>query len=236
MNPPAPVVAIDGPAGSGKGTVAAEVAARLGWRTLDSGALYRAVALATLRRGLDPAEAAGVADLARRLTVRFADGRVHVDGQDETCDIRQPSVDAAASRVAALPAVRRALLEIQRGFRQPPGLVAEGRDMGTVVFPDARLKVFLTASAGVRAKRRFRQLRGREPKAPQLKPERTSVSLRALREAIEERDRRDRKRAASPLVPARDAVAIDSTALSVGEVVDAVAALARERGLAAERG
>lgn len=210
-----PVVAIDGPAGAGKGTVAATVAERWGWRLLDSGALYRVVGLLALRRGLSLAAERELAAAARAATVAFAGGRVFVDGSDETAAIRSPAVAAAASQAAAKPQVRAALLTAQRAFRQRPGLVADGRDMGTVVFPDATLKVFLTATVAQRALRRYRQLKPRQP----------NVRLRDLSEAIEERDRRDRNRAVSPLVAAPDAVTIDTTRMTVEEVVAAVLAL-----------
>lgn len=210
-----PVLAIDGPAGAGKGTVAATVAERWGWRLLDSGALYRVVGLLALRRGLSLAAERDLAAAAREAAVAFAGGRVLVDGRDETVAIRAPAVAAAASQAAAKPQVRVALLAAQRAFRRPPGLVADGRDMGTVVFPDATLKVFLTATAAQRALRRYRQLKPRQP----------NVRLRDLSEAIEERDRRDRNRAVSPLVAAPDAVTIDTTRMTVDEVVAAVLAL-----------
>lgn len=216
-----PAITIDGPAGAGKGTVAALVAERLGWHLLDSGALYRVVALAALRRDADSMQGDAVAAIAGELAISFQAGRVIVDGADETLAIRRPEVDAAASKLAALPPVRAALFDLQRGFLEPPGLVAEGRDMGTVVFPDAPLKVFLTASAKERAERRYRQLKDRQP----------SVTLGVLFEAIEERDRRDRNRAVSPLVPAPDATTIDSTAMSIEEVAHTVLALAAERGM-----
>ena len=210
-----PVLAIDGPAGAGKGTVAATVAERWGWRLLDSGALYRVVGLVALRRGLSLAAERELAAAAREAAVAFSGGRVVVDGRDETAAIRAPAVAAAASRAAAKPQVRAALLTAQRAFRRRPGLVADGRDMGTVVFPDATLKVFLTATVAQRALRRYRQLKPRQP----------NVRLRDLSEAIEERDRRDRNRAVSPLVAAPDAVTIDTTRMTVDEVVAAVLAL-----------
>ena len=221
MRDRAPVIAIDGPAGAGKGTVAALVTERLGWHLLDSGALYRVVALAALRHDADLTHGDALAAIARNLDVTFRADAVMVDGLDETLAIRKPEVDAAASKVAASAQVRAALLAAQRDFRTPPGLVADGRDMGTVVFPDARLKVFLTASAEERARRRYRQLKESQP----------DVSLRTLFEAIEERDRRDSDRTASPLVPAPDALSIDSTAMSIGDVVTTVLALAEERGM-----
>ena len=216
------VIAIDGPGGSGKGTAAAGVAERFGWRLLDSGALYRVVALVAGRRGVDFTDDRRLAALADGLGIAFTANAVLVNGRDEAENIRAPHIADAASRVAASPAVRRALLAAQHGFRRPPGLVADGRDMGTVVFPDARLKVFLTASAMERAKRRYRQLKDREP----------NVKLSGLFEAIRERDERDRTRAVSPLVAAPDAVTIDSTRMSIAEVTDAILDLAQRKGLA----
>lgn len=228
------VIAIDGPGGAGKGTAASLVAARLGWRLLDSGALYRVVALAALRREISLADAEGLANLTSSLDITFGAGAVLVDGEDQSLGIRQPAVDQAASKVAALPPVRAALLSRQRDFRQRPGLVADGRDMGTVVFPDAPLKVFLTASAEARARRRYRQLRELPACASErgkLKKRTPNVSLRALLQAIEERDRRDRQRRVSPLVAAPDAVTIDSTELSIDAVVAAILRHAEQRGL-----
>jgi len=219
-----PVVAIDGPSGSGKGTVSRRVAASLGWHLLDSGALYRLVALAGDRAGLAEDDEAGHARLAHGLDIRFGvDGlgaeRVLLDGQDVTRDIRSERAGNAASRVAAWPAVRSALFERQRRFMEAPGLVADGRDMGSVVFPDARLKIFLTASAEERARRRHKQ----------LKEKGLSVNLAALSAEIAERDRRDATRQVAPLVACADAVVIDSTDLDIDAVVDKVLALARER-------
>lgn len=228
------VIAIDGPGGAGKGTAASLIAARLGWRLLDSGALYRVVALAALRREVSLADAEGLANLTSSLDINFGAGAVLVDGEDQSLAIRQPAVDQAASKVAALPPVRAALLSRQRDFRQRPGLVADGRDMGTVVFPDAPLKVFLTASAEARARRRYRQLRELPACASErgkLKKRTPNVSLRALLQAIEERDRRDRQRRVSPLVAAPDAVTIDSTELSIDAVVAAILRHAEQRGL-----
>ena len=230
----ADVIAIDGPGGAGKGTAASLVAARLGWRLLDSGALYRVVGLAALRRDISLADAEALAALTGGLDIHFADGGVRVDGVDESLAIRQPEVDAAASKVAALAPVRAALLTLQRGFRRAPGLVADGRDMGTVVFPDAPLKVFLTASAEERARRRYRQRHHPDATAGgngELLNPPPNVRLRALLEAIEERDRRDRQRAVSPLVAAPDAVTIDSTKLSIEVVVATILAQAERRGL-----
>lgn len=223
-----PVITVDGPAGSGKGTVAGGVAARLGWCLLDSGALYRVVGLVATRRGIDLAREAALAALAGELDIAFAGSAVHVDGTDETDAIRAIEVDAPASRVAAVPAVRAALLDVQRGFRAPPGLVADGRDMGTVVFADARLKIFLTATPEARAERRLKQLRARSGQsADTLGP----TEAAALRAAINERDARDSRRAVAPLAAAPDALVIDSTTLSAAQVIDRVLALAAQRGL-----
>ncbi len=219
MKSPPPVIAIDGPAGSGKGTVAKGVANRLGWHLLDSGALYRVVALTAVRRGMDLSDAPALAAMATRLHIAFADAKVLVDGADATAAIRAPEIDAPASKVAALPAVRTALLAVQRGFRRPPGLVADGRDMGTVVFPDAALKIFLDATPEARAERRLRQLRERGDDAI------PSATLAAMRE----RDQRDRQRAVAPLAPAADAVVIDSTALSADDVIGQVLTLVHGR-------
>lgn len=206
------MIAIDGPTASGKGTVAERVASSLGWGYLDSGALYRLCALQAQRGGADLDDAEQVAAIARALPVRFAAGRIELAGLDVTEVLRDESVGNAASRVAVLPAVREALLALQRGFRRPPGLVADGRDMGTVVFPDAELKVFLTASAGSRAERRHKQLieKGFSAKLPDL-----------LRD-LEQRDARDANRAVAPLRPAEDAIVIDSTHLDVDATVERV--------------
>ena len=228
-----PVLAIDGPAGAGKGTVAAALAERWGWHVLDSGALYRAVALLALRRSVALADEAALAEIAQGAAVRFRGGRVEIDGVDATAAIAEPAVAAAASQVAAKPGVRAALLAAQRAFRRAPGLVADGRDMGTVVFPDAALKVFLTADVAERARRRHLQLaqlaQWEQQQEGQLKPNPPSVRLRDLFKDIEARDRRDRGRAVSPLVAAPDAVTIDATKLSVAQVVGAIAAQARGR-------
>lgn len=231
MTPAPPVIAIDGPSGSGKGTVAKAVATRLGWGLLDSGALYRVVALTAARRGIDLADEAALAALAGGLRIAFAGDAVLVDGADLTDAIRALAVDAPASQVAALPAVRSALLDVQRAFRRPPGLVADGRDMGTVVFADAALKIFLTASAEARAERRLKQLRARE------RPLRAGASpaegLGTLRSAMRQRDERDRRRAVAPLAPAADAVVIDATATAADAVIEKVLALAAARAVAA---
>jgi len=222
----APIVTIDGPSGSGKGTISRAVADHLSWHLLDSGALYRLVAVAGGRAGLDPADAAGHAGLAAHMDVVFAvqpDGgeRIILAGDDVTGAIRSEAAGQGASRVAAWAAVRTALLERQRAFARPPGLVADGRDMGTVVFPHAPLKVFLTASAAARAQRRYKQ----------LKDKGSDVSLPALSREIAERDLRDSTRAVAPLQPAPDAVVIDSTDLTIEQVVDRVLALGAQRSL-----
>lgn len=224
----APVITIDGPSGSGKGTVSRRIAGQLGWHLLDSGALYRLVALAGQRAGLAPDDEAGHAGLAAAMQVRFgadtAGGERVLLGAEEdevTAAIRTEEAGQGASRVAVWPAVRDALLLRQRLFAQAPGLVADGRDMGTVIFPDAKLKIFLTASAEERARRRHKQ----------LKDKGSGASLAALSQEIAERDRRDSTRAVAPLVPAADAITIDSTSLTVNEVVDRIMAEVRSRGL-----
>lgn len=215
----APVIAIDGPAASGKGTIAAGVAAALGFHYLDSGALYRLVALQSLEHAIDAADEAALAATAAALGVRFLSGRIELDGRDVTELIRGEAVSKAASAVSVHAAVRAALLARQRAFRQPPGLVADGRDMGTVVFPDAALKVFLTASAEERARRRYKQLIEKG----------ISVTLEGLLRDIRERDARDASRPVAPLRPAADAVALDTTDLSIAAATDAVLALYAER-------
>jgi 3-phosphoshikimate 1-carboxyvinyltransferase len=212
-----PVIAIDGPAGSGKGTVAQRVAERLGYRYLDSGALYRLVAVAAMRRGVPFATETDVIPLADALDCEFSGGRVRLDGEDVTDEIRTEAASAGASRVAAIPAVRAALLERQRRFRQAPGLVADGRDMGSVVFPDAALKVFLTASAEARAARRHKQLMEKG----------ISVSIDTLLRDLRERDARDAERAVAPLRATPDAKLLDTTSLTVDEAVERVAGWAR---------
>jgi cytidylate kinase len=204
-----PVIAIDGPSASGKGTVASRVAAALGFHYLESGALYRLVALA----GGDAEET------ARDLEAAFRDGKIYLKEQDVTQEIRSEAVGVRASEIAGFRAVRNALLQRQRAFRRPPGLVADGRDMGTVVFPDAVVKVFLTASAEARAQRRYKQLIDKG----------NSANLATLSRELEERDQRDATRTVAPLKPAADAVSVDSSALTIDEVVDLVLKRYRER-------
>jgi len=223
---PAPIVTIDGPSGSGKGTIARLVAQHAGWHLLDSGALYRLSAMEGARRGLAPDDVAGHARWAEIMDVTFGvhpDGteRVTLAGQDVTRELRSEVAGAGASRVAAWPPLRAALLARQHAFAQSPGLVADGRDMGTVVFPTADLKIFLTASADERALRRYKQLKDKD----------SGVSLAALSREIAERDLRDSTRAVSPLKPAADAEVIDSTALTIEQVVNRVLELGRERSL-----
>ena len=207
-----PVITVDGPSASGKGTLAAALATRLGWHFLDSGAVYRATALAAARQGVALDDEAGLARVAAALDLRFDGERIVLDGDDVATELRREDTGAAASRVSAWPAVRRALHAMQLGFRRAPGLVADGRDMGTVVFPGAPLKVFLTASATERAARRHKQLISKGIKA----------NIADLRADIEARDARDQSRVASPLKPAEDALRLDNSVLGIDESVDVV--------------
>ena len=214
----APVITIDGPSGSGKGTVAGILAKLLGWNLLDSGALYRLLAFAAGNHGVALDNEALLEKLAAHLDVQFlgaTDGkpaRIILEGDEVTHAIRSEAVAAGASKVAALPAVRDALLQRQRAFQEQPGLVADGRDMGTVVFPDAPLKVFLTASAEERARRRYLQLKAKGD----------DVSLSGLLDEIRARDERDTQRAIAPLKPAADAIQLDSTELSIEQVLERI--------------
>ena len=216
-----PVICIDGPTASGKGTVAAAVAQRLGYRFLDSGAMYRITALAALRAGLaiDAAHEPRIAAMAQTLPVRFESGRVWLGSDDVTEAIRTEEAGMNASRVSALPAVREALVDLQHSFRRLPGLVADGRDMGTVIFPEAPLKVYLTASAACRAERRYKQLISKG----------FSANIEDLRADLEARDARDSSRSVAPLKPAQDALVLDNSTLTIDEAVDQVLAWWQER-------
>jgi len=217
------VLTLDGPSGSGKGTIARAVAEKLGWHLLDSGALYRAVGYAAAMAGLDLSDADAVTRCAQGIRITFRDPgdggetRVVVNGVDATDELRMETAGAAASAIAAIPSVRQALLDKQLAFRKPPGLVADGRDMGTVIFPDAAHKIFLTASAAERAKRRYKQLKAKG----------LAVTLASLLREIEARDARDASRAVAPLKPADDAVLVDTTGMSIGQVVAKVLSLLR---------
>ena len=218
-----PVLTIDGPSGAGKGAVSAIVAERLGWHLLDSGAVYRAVALAAIERDVNPEDDAALVDLCENLDLQFRAGEngiaVLLDGREVDERLRSEAVSFMASQVASRPAVRRALLGLQRQFRRTPGLVADGRDMGTVVFSDAPVKVFLDASVEERARRRHKQ----------LKEKGENVKFSRLFRDLAERDRRDRERAVSPTVPAPEATVIDSTELTLEQVVERILELMADR-------
>ena len=220
-NPNVPVLTIDGPGGSGKGTISTRIAAILGWHFLDSGALYRLLGLAAGNAGVSTSDEAGLLALASAMDIHFdlEGGGIWLDGVEVSGRLRDEVAGAAASEVAVIPAVRAALLDRQHQFRQWPGLVADGRDMGTVVFPDAQVKVFLTASAEERAKRRYKQLIDKG----------IDVNLSALFLDIQARDERDSTRSISPLKPAEDAVTVDTTSLSIDQVVEQVLLLVKER-------
>jgi cytidylate kinase len=219
-----PVITIDGPSGTGKGTISLRLAKQLGWHFLDSGALYRLVAYGAEQNRLDFNDIPAIADYARTLPVRFdaqdlsSEPKIYLDDQEVTEAIRSEAAGNAASKVAAMSAVREALLQRQRDFRQEPGLVADGRDMGTTVFRDALLKIYLTASPKIRARRRHKQ----------LKEKGIDVSLSALVKDITERDERDANRSVSPLKPADDAVMVDTSSLSIEEVMALVKTLVEQ--------
>ena len=224
----APIVTIDGPSGSGKGTIAGLLAQKLGWNLLDSGALYRLLAFAARNHGVDLTNEEAMKVLAAHLDVQFlasAQGqgqRIILEGEEVTDAIRNEVIGAGASQVASLPAVREALLQRQRAFQEMPGLVADGRDMGTVVFPDAPLKIFLTASAEERARRRYLQLKAKGD----------DVNLASLLDEIRVRDERDPLRAVAPLKPAADAIQLDSTELSIEQVLERILSEVANRDLA----
>jgi cytidylate kinase len=214
-----PVIAIDGPSASGKGTVAEKVAAALGFRYLDSGALYRLVTVAALDAAADLADEAALARIAGEMAIEFRDGKAWLEGRDVTAELRSEPVGVAASRIAAHPAVRRALLARQRGFRVAPGLVADGRDMGSVVFPDAPLKVYLTADVAARAERRYKQ----------LKEKGMYAKMGDVVEELRRRDERDISRPVAPLRHYPDALFLDTTGLTVEQAVAQILGWWRER-------
>lgn len=224
MNETIPLITIDGPSGAGKGTAAKIVAEQLGWNFLDSGAIYRVLAVATQHHGINCDEEEAIIPLASHLDVEFkivdeGEPRVILEGEDVTSNIRTEEMGMLASKIAAFPRVREALLRRQRAFKEAPGLLADGRDMGTVVFPDAPVKIFLTASAEERAQRRMIQLQQKG----------IDVNIGRLLEDIRKRDEQDQNRAVAPLMPAKDALIVDSTELSIDEVVEKILTFANEK-------
>ncbi|SIN92852.1 cytidylate kinase [Sulfurivirga caldicuralii] len=219
-----PIIAIDGPSGVGKGTLGQALVQKLGFHFLDSGAIYRALAWGVLHEGVDPGDVAAVVALARRLPVRFDAGRVLYGEHDITQAIRTEEVAAIASRVAAIPEVREALLQRQRDFAQPPGLIADGRDMGTVVFPNATVKLFLDAAPEIRAERRYKQ----------LKEQGIDANIVKIIEEIRARDARDRNRPVAPLRPAGDAIVIDTGSMTVDEVIHTACEIIRSKGISCD--
>jgi cytidylate kinase len=218
-----PVITIDGPSGAGKGTVSTLLAQKLGWHFLDSGAIYRVLAVASVHHQIPAEDEAGLLPLATGLDVNFDTTdqgvRIMLEGEDVSDTIRTEQVGAVASKIASLPTIREALLRRQRGFKQAPGLVADGRDMGTVVFPEAVVKIFLTASADERAKRRFKQLKAKGD----------DVSMSRLLADIKARDERDANRLVAPLIPAKDALVLDSTSLDVEQVLEKIELFVNEK-------
>ncbi|MEP0177728.1 MAG: (d)CMP kinase [Paraglaciecola sp.] len=218
-----PVITIDGPSGAGKGTASTLLAKKLGWHFLDSGAIYRVLAVASIHHQIPSEDEAGLLPLASSLDVQFdateSGVKVMLEGEDVSDSIRTEEVGAVASQVASLPSIREALLRRQRAFKQSPGLVADGRDMGTVVFPEAEVKVFLTASAEERADRRYKQLKAKGH----------DVSISRLLADIRARDDRDINRSVAPLVPAEDALVVDSTKLSVEQVIEKIEVFAKQK-------
>ncbi len=222
MNTAPPVIAVDGPTASGKGTVASLVASKLGFHYLDSGAIYRVLGVAAAQAGLNPEAApdlSRIVSLSAALPVRFKGERILLDGQDVSDEIRSEHAGSMASKLAAVPGIRAGLLQRQRDFRLAPGLVADGRDMGSVVFPDAVLKVFLTASAQVRAQRRVKQLQSRG----------VAASFQVIYDDLVERDKRDTERAVAPLKPCHDALVLDCSGIGIDEVVQTILRWTSER-------